>query len=185
MISCIITWIYSSLISLYFKTSHIQPWSLVSVVVPADHHWPPTSGKQNEVGIILSCPRLCSLHCLTSQQRKKANIFGKPNQKNLKILQSLEVHSPKTNSGTDDSNLKLLLVSPFKYNIHPLQPRMTFSVIVENNMILMLSHLMMYHMTYPIPDNKVHGANMGPIWGRQDPGGPHVRPMNFDIWDIL
>ena len=31
-------------------------------------------------------------------------------------------------------------------------------------------------------DNKVHGANMGPIWGRQDPGGPHVGPMNFDIW---
>ena len=25
-----------------------------------------------------------------------------------------------------------------------------------------------------IPDSKVHGANMGPIWGRQDPGGPHV-----------
>ena len=24
-----------------------------------------------------------------------------------------------------------------------------------------------------IPDSKVHGANMGPIWGRQDPGGPH------------
>ena len=33
------------------------------------------------------------------------------------------------------------------------------------------------------PDNKVHGANMGPIWGRQDPGGPHVDPMNFAIWD--
>ena len=32
------------------------------------------------------------------------------------------------------------------------------------------------------PDNKVHGANMGPIWGRQDPGGPHVGPMNFVIW---
>ena len=28
------------------------------------------------------------------------------------------------------------------------------------------------------PDGKVHGANMGPIWGRQDPGGPHVGPMN-------
>ena len=25
---------------------------------------------------------------------------------------------------------------------------------------------------------------MGPIWGRQDPGGPHVGPMNFAIWDI-
>ena len=34
------------------------------------------------------------------------------------------------------------------------------------------------------PDSKVHGANMGPIWGRQDPGGPHVGPMNFAILDI-
>ena len=32
------------------------------------------------------------------------------------------------------------------------------------------------------PDSNVHGANMGPIWGRQDPGGPHVGPMNFAIW---
>ena len=32
------------------------------------------------------------------------------------------------------------------------------------------------------PDSKVHGANMGPIWGWQDPGGPHVGPMNFAIW---
>ena len=31
------------------------------------------------------------------------------------------------------------------------------------------------------PDSKVHGANMGPIWGRQDPSGPHVGPMNFAI----
>ena len=23
------------------------------------------------------------------------------------------------------------------------------------------------------PDSDVHGANMGHIWGRQDPGGPH------------
>ena len=33
------------------------------------------------------------------------------------------------------------------------------------------------------PDSKVHGANMGPIWGRQDPSGPHVGPMNFAIWE--
>ena len=32
------------------------------------------------------------------------------------------------------------------------------------------------------PDSKVHGANMGPAWGRQDPGGPHVGPMNLAIW---
>ena len=24
---------------------------------------------------------------------------------------------------------------------------------------------------------------MVPIWGQQDPGGPHVGPMNFTIWD--
>ena len=30
-------------------------------------------------------------------------------------------------------------------------------------------------------DSKVHEANMGPIWGRQDPGGPHGGPMNFAI----
>ena len=32
------------------------------------------------------------------------------------------------------------------------------------------------------PDSKVHGAIIGPIWGRQDPGGPHVGPINFAIW---
>ena len=35
-------------------------------------------------------------------------------------------------------------------------------------------------MTYP--DSKVHGTNMGPICGGQDPGGPHVGPMSFVIW---
>ena len=43
-----------------------------------------------------------------------------------------------------------------------------------------------------IPDSMVHRANMGPIWGRQDPGGPHgglmcdephVGLMNFAIWN--
>ena len=36
------------------------------------------------------------------------------------------------------------------------------------------------HRCYP--DSKVHGANMGPSWCRQYPGGPHVGPMNFVIW---
>ena len=35
---------------------------------------------------------------------------------------------------------------------------------------------------YHSPDSQVHEDNMGPIWGRQDPGGPHVGPMNYDIW---
>ena len=32
------------------------------------------------------------------------------------------------------------------------------------------------------PDSKVHGANMGPIWGRQDPGRPHVLCY---LWTLL
>ena len=35
------------------------------------------------------------------------------------------------------------------------------------------------------PDSKAHGANMGPTWGRQDPGGPHVGPMNLAIWVVI
>ena len=35
------------------------------------------------------------------------------------------------------------------------------------------------------PDSKVHGANMRPIWGWQDPGGPRVGPMNFAIWVLI
>ena len=45
-------------------------------------------------------------------------------------------------------------------------------------MLLCLNH-------YCVPDSKVHGANMGPIWGRQDPGGPHVGPMNIAIWGTM
>ena len=41
------------------------------------------------------------------------------------------------------------------------------------------------HVIIVNPDSKVYGANMGPIWGRQDPGGPHVGPMNFAIWEAM
>ena len=51
------------------------------------------------------------------------------------------------------------------------------------------SGMPMGHRSHPVemkgfPDSKVHGANMGPIWGRQGPGGPHVGPMNFAIWGL-
>ena len=31
-----------------------------------------------------------------------------------------------------------------------------------------------------VPDSKVYGANIGPIWGRQDPVGPMLAP-----WTLL
>ena len=47
------------------------------------------------------------------------------------------------------------------------------------------SNIIVVVITHPLidfPDSKVHGANMGHIWGQQDPGEPHVGPINFAIW---
>ena len=38
---------------------------------------------------------------------------------------------------------------------------------------------------YLHPDSKLHGANKGPVWGRQDPCLSHVGPMNIAIWAVL
>ena len=54
----------------------------------------------------------------------------------------------------------------------------------------LIHYMIGYHDASPsngyqaVPDSKVYGANMGPTWGRQDPGGPHVGPMNFAIWGV-
>ena len=47
---------------------------------------------------------------------------------------------------------------------------------------VMTKHACFVVSFFGYPDSKVHGAKMGPIWGWQDPGGPHVGPMNFAIW---
>ena len=54
------------------------------------------------------------------------------------------------------------------------------------NEILIKHHTFSFKKIYMkmSPDSKVHEANMGPIWGRQDPGGPQVGPMNFAIWVV-
>ena len=47
-----------------------------------------------------------------------------------------------------------------------------------------VSERLLHNLSNIYPDSKIHWANMNmvPIWGRQDPGGPHVDPMNFAIW---
>ena len=34
------------------------------------------------------------------------------------------------------------------------------------------------------PENKVHGANMGPTWVLSAPDGPHIGPMNLGIREV-
>ena len=38
-----------------------------------------------------------------------------------------------------------------------------------------------FFMKLKHPDNKVHGANMGPTWVLSAPDGPHVGPINLAI----
>ena len=40
------------------------------------------------------------------------------------------------------------------------------------------------NVTGSIPDHKIHGANMGPIWVLSPPDGPHVGSMSLAIRDI-
>ena len=44
---------------------------------------------------------------------------------------------------------------------------------------------LMAKYTYVSMYTLIARSMMGPIWGRQDPGGPHVGPMNMAIWAIL
>ena len=47
-----------------------------------------------------------------------------------------------------------------------------------------MSHDNVMTWKFVIPDGKVHGANMGPTWVLSAPGGSHVGPMDFAIWDV-
>ena len=59
-----------------------------------------------------------------------------------------------------------------KYNVY---------ILIINVDSSVMSHDIYLRVILQYPDSKVHGANMGPIWGWQDPGGSHVGPMNFAI----
>ena len=48
--------------------------------------------------------------------------------------------------------------------------------------IYMLSYSQETGPCSSLPDSRVHEANMGPTWVLSAPGGPHVGPMNLDIW---
>ena len=60
------------------------------------------------------------------------------------------------------------------------------SVLIDKNYHAVQNCALLYRINclciHRPPDSKVHEANMVPIWGRQDPGGPRVGPMNLAIW---
>ena len=57
-----------------------------------------------------------------------------------------------------------------------------FVRIAEPTCVISLQIVVLLKHAENTPDSK---ANMGPIWGRQDAGGPHVGPVNLAIWNPL
>ena len=87
----------------------------------------------------------------------------------------------------------MCLFRPSRYNIGTCQYHATHERKFHNTEMGMINTLktnfswiarVLCYLTDSFPDSTVHGANIGPVWGRQDPGGPHVGPMNFVIWDM-
>ena len=57
---------------------------------------------------------------------------------------------------------------------------------MKSHECLLRWHWLIFSTTAQIfPVNKIHGDNIGPIWGRQYPGGPHVGPMNLAIRELV
>ena len=78
-----------------------------------------------------------------------------------------------------------ILISYFNEYQHCQFPKHNHKRFFTLSMVIFVSIWATYLLPNNIqfdPDNKVHGANMGHISGRQDPGGPHVDPMNFALW---
>ena len=82
-----------------------------------------------------------------------------------------------------DSDVSLRDCFVEKYSILPayFQHRPVMTNFSNANPVVMATDLILPNDSY----SKVHGANMGPNWGRQDPGGSHVGPMNLAFWGTM
>ena len=90
---------------------------------------------------------------------------------NLAIIGSDNCSSPGLRHAIIWTDAGILLIGPSE---------------TDFNEILIKNHIFSFKKIYLTmsPDSKVHEVNMGPIWGRQDPGGPQVGPTNFAIWVV-
>ena len=69
-----------------------------------------------------------------------------------------------------------------RYNIHIQHFLATITFLNRAVDCLTAYHMAQEILWYRVPNSKVYGTKMGPIWGRQDPGRPHVGPMDLAIW---
>ena len=84
---------------------------------------------------------------------------------------------------TVNDTMKHYHITLFSYKgIHPSCGTISCPWPIYNNQSGLLDDVINLVDLWKVPDSKVHGANMGPTWGRKAPGGPYVGDMNFAIW---
>ena len=81
-----------------------------------------------------------------------------------------------------DQHFEVLSQTPYAAAYIMCQHCVDFTCLTSSLSIFKRLFILLQTLEYTDPDSKVHGANMGPIWGWQDLGGLHVGPMNFAIW---
>ena len=97
-----------------------------------------------------------------------------------------EKHTPKTGSQVTLNNVNLSWKKTIfwsrEMNVSQSIAQGCVMTLQDDRWHLFTSDQSEAQRSHSYSDGKVHGANMGSIWGRQDPGGPHVGPMNLAIW---
>ena len=81
-----------------------------------------------------------------------------------------------------------MLLLRYPWNAHSWSSQNTLLNVVSNYLqdtkMNEMHSLTSIFQIFPIPNNKNHGANMGPTWVLSAPDGPNVGPMNLAIRDI-
>ena len=80
---------------------------------------------------------------------------------------------------------RFVIFDSIKVNQMPTIHTLFFSKQSDRYQNIFLYHLLLCLEYHSVPDNKDHGANMGPIWVIAAPDGPHVGPMNLAIRDVI
>ena len=60
-----------------------------------------------------------------------------------------------------------------------------WTVIHRFDLLFSILYFILLYISNDVGMTALIARFMGPIWGRQDPGGPHVGPMNSVIWVYL
>ena len=117
-----------------------------------------------------------SLACKVETNRISPYPISSKQPRTIWINKSITVIVITTTIQSKSLNVMHIVYFSDKVSVEKLSPfRLYFAVLVDINIAT----------PPPSPASKVHGVIMGPIWCRQDPGGPPCWPHELAIWDLM